>query len=131
MAEKNKRDIGKEGEDIAAKYLAEKGFEIIERNYHYSHGEIDIVAKDKNHLVFIEVKSRINLDYGEPEYAINPKKIKQIKKMAELYLFDKEIDEADAGREPRGMESNLPGQGRSSGLLSAETGRDPSALSEG
>jgi putative endonuclease len=95
MAEKNKRDIGKEGEDIAAKYLKEKGFEIIERNYHYSHGEIDIVAKDKNHLVFIEVKSRINLDYGEPEYAINPKKIKQIKKMAELYLFDKEIDEAD------------------------------------
>ena len=37
----------------------------------------------------------MNLEYGEPEYAINPKKVKQIKKMAELYLFDKEIDEAD------------------------------------
>lgn len=75
MAEKNKRDIGKEGEDIAAKYLKEKGFEIIARNYHYSHGEIDIIANDKNQLVFVEVKSRINLDYGEPEYAINPKKL--------------------------------------------------------
>jgi putative endonuclease len=96
MSEKNKRDLGKEGEDIAVKYLTEKGFKIVERNYHYStKGEIDIIANDKNQLVFVEVKSRINLDYGEPEYAINPKKIKQIKKMAELYLFDKEIDEAD------------------------------------
>jgi putative endonuclease len=95
MNEKNKRDIGKEGEDVAAKYLVEKGFEILERNYHYSHGEIDIVANDKNQLVFVEVKTRLNLEFGEPEYAINPKKIKQIKKMAELYLFDKEIEEAD------------------------------------
>ena len=96
MAEKNKRDIGKEGEDIAAKYLTEKGFEIVERNFYYSnHGEIDIVANHNNHLVFIEVKSRLNLEYGEPEYAITPKKIKQIKKIAELYLFDKEIEEVD------------------------------------
>lgn len=96
MAEKNKRDIGKEGEDIAAKYLTEKGFEILERNFYYSnHGEIDIVANHNNQLVFIEVKSRLNLEYGEPEYAITPKKIKQIKKIAELYLFDKEIEEVD------------------------------------
>ncbi|MBK7228206.1 MAG: YraN family protein [Ignavibacteriales bacterium] len=96
MAEKNKRDIGKEGEDIAAKYLTEKGFEIVERNFYYSnHGEIDIVANHNNQLVFIEVKSRLNLEYGEPEYAITPKKIKQIKKIAELYLFDKEIEEVD------------------------------------
>jgi len=96
MAEKNKRDIGKEGEDIAAKYLTEKGFEIVERNFYYSnHGEIDIVANHNNQLVFIEVKSRLNLEYGEPEYAITRKKIKQIKKMAELYLFDKEIEEVD------------------------------------
>lgn len=94
MNEKNKRDIGKEGENIAANYLIEKGFEIIERNYQYGHGEIDIVAIDKDYLVFVEVKTRLNLEYGEPEYAINPKKIKQIKKMAELYLFDKEIEEA-------------------------------------
>ena len=96
MAEKNKRDIGKEGEDIAAKYLTEKGFEIVERNFYYSnHGEIDIVANHNNQLVFIEVKSRLNLEYGEPEYAITRKKIKQIKKVAELYLFDKEIEEVD------------------------------------
>lgn len=96
MSEKNKRDIGKEGEDIAAKFLKEIGFEIIERNYHYSNvGEIDIVAKDRNQTIFIEVKSRLTLEFGEPEYAITPQKIKQIKKMAELYLYDKGIEEID------------------------------------
>ena len=50
MSQKNKKDIGKEGEEIAAKYLTEKGFEIIARNYHYGHGEIDIVAKDKQSI---------------------------------------------------------------------------------
>lgn len=94
-SEKNKKVIGKEGEEIAAKFLTQKGFEILERNYQYSHGEIDIVAKDNGVLVFVEVKTRLNLEFGEPEYAINKKKIQQIKKMAELYLFDKEIDEAD------------------------------------
>ena len=95
MAEKNKRDIGKEGEEIAAKFLEAKGFEIVKRNYQYGHGEIDIVAKDGKTLVFVEVKTRQNLELGEPEYAITKKKITQIKKMAELYLFDKEIEEAD------------------------------------
>jgi putative endonuclease len=95
MKEKNKRDIGKEGEEIAAKFLQENGFNIIKRNYQYGHGEIDIVAKDGDELVFIEVKTRQNLELGEPEYAITKKKIIQIKKMAELYLFDNEIEEAD------------------------------------
>jgi putative endonuclease len=95
MSKSNKRDIGKEGEDLAAEYISKKGYEILERNYHYGHGEIDIIAKKNGVLVFIEVKSRINLEYGEPEYAINKKKIQQIKKMAELYLFDKEKEEVD------------------------------------
>lgn len=92
---KNKKDFGKEGEEIAAKYLAKNGFEILVRNYQYGHGEIDIVAKDGGILVFVEVKTRRNLEFGEPEYAITKRKIQQIKKMAELYLFDKEIEEVD------------------------------------
>lgn len=92
---KNKKDFGKEGEDIAAKFLVENGFEILERNYHYGHGEIDIVAKDNGVLVFVEVKTRKNLEFGEPEYAITKRKIQQVKKMAELYLFDKKIEEVD------------------------------------
>ncbi|MDT3695936.1 MAG: YraN family protein [Ignavibacterium sp.] len=95
MTKKSKKDFGKEGEEIAAKYLLEKGFEILKRNYQFSHGEIDIIAMDGETLVFIEVKTRKTLEYGEPEYAITKKKIQQIKKVAELYLFDNEIEEAD------------------------------------
>ena len=87
------KELGEKGEAIAAKLLTEKGYEILERNYRYSHGEIDIVAKDPSdgYTVFVEVKARQNLEYGEPEYAITKNKQKQIKKMAELYLFEKEI----------------------------------------
>lgn len=95
MSEKNKRSFGKEGEDLAEKLLRSKGYEIVDRNYQFGHGEIDIIAKDKDWLVFVEVKTRTNLEYGEPEYAITRSKIKQIKKMAELYLYDKNISEAD------------------------------------
>ncbi|HMN16706.1 MAG: YraN family protein [Ignavibacteriota bacterium] len=95
MTEINKKDFGKDGEEIAAKYLLKKGFEILKRNYRFSHGEIDIIAKDGDTLVFVEVKTRKNLEYGEPEYAITKKKIQQLKKIAELYLFDKQIEEAD------------------------------------
>jgi len=87
------KELGKKGEEIAAKLLTEKGYEILERNYRYNHGEIDIVAKDPSdgYTVFVEVKARQNLEYGEPEYAITKNKQKQIKKMAKLYLFEKEI----------------------------------------
>ena len=90
------KKFGREGEDLAVELLIDKGYRIIERNYTFQKkGEIDIIANDPEtgYLVFVEVKSRQNLEYGEPEYAITKNKIKQIKKMAELYLFDKEIYE--------------------------------------
>lgn len=86
------------GEDLSAKILAEKGYEILERNYRYGKGgEIDIIAKDPKdgYLVFVEVKARQTLEYGEPEYAITKNKQGQVKRIAELYLFEKEILEAD------------------------------------
>ncbi len=93
----NKIELGKKGEEIAVKFLKDEGFEIIEQNYRYGKGEIDIIAKDPsdNYLAFVEVKTRQNLDYGEPEYAITKNKQRQIRKMAELYLYDKEIEELD------------------------------------
>jgi putative endonuclease len=91
------KNFGKEGEDLAAEMLKEKGYEILERNYRYGKGEIDIIAKDPDtdFTVFVEVKSRTNLEYGAPEYAITKSKIRQLKKMAELYLYDKNITEID------------------------------------
>jgi putative endonuclease len=93
----DKKELAKRGEDLAAKILEEEGYKIIERNYRFSHGEIDIIAidpKDK-YTVFVEVKARQNLEFGAPEYAITKNKQKQVRKMAELYLYDKEIKELD------------------------------------
>lgn len=85
------KEKGKEGEEKAAALLVEKGFEIIERNYRYGKGEIDIVARDKDFLVFVEVKSRESLEYGKPEEAITKRKMSQIRKIAEAYLAEKNI----------------------------------------
>ena len=86
-------ETGKKGEEIAAKLLEQKGFKIIERNYRFGKGEIDIIAEDPEDdcFVFVEVKSRETLLLGPPEYAITKNKIKQVKKIAELYLFEKDI----------------------------------------
>ncbi len=92
-----KSELGKKGEQAAEAFLKEKGYEILKRNYRYGHGEIDIIAKDPEdgYLVFVEVKTRKNLEFGEPEYGITSGKIRQLKKVAELYLADNEIYEAD------------------------------------
>ncbi len=92
------KKFGDEGEDLAAELLVQKGYEILEKNYRFGKkGEIDIIAKDplKECLVFVEVKSRQNLEFGAPEYAVTKNKIKQIKKIAELYLYDREISDID------------------------------------
>jgi putative endonuclease len=91
------KQSGDEGEEIAVEYIVEKGYEIIDRNYRYGKGELDIIAKDPEtgETVFIEVKSKKNLEFGDPVYSVTKNKIKQIKRMAELYLYDKEIDEID------------------------------------
>lgn len=91
----NNKELGKKGEEIAAKYLADKNFEIIECNYHFGHGEIDIVARDGETLVFVEVKTRQNLEFGSPELAVTKGKQRQIKKIAECYLYDKEISDTN------------------------------------
>ena len=89
MELENKRTKGKAGEDLACKYLEACGYRIIERNYQYGHGEIDIVAMDGNELVFVEVKSRKSLEYGEPEFAFTRNKINQVRKIACAYLVER------------------------------------------
>ena len=87
----NKRKAGNKGEDLACEFLTNLGYQIIERNFFYGHGEIDIVANDGEILVFAEVKYRKNLEFGMPESAITIPKQNQIRKIAEAYLYQKEI----------------------------------------
>lgn len=81
----NKRIIGGYKEDIATEYLIEHGYTIIDRNFSCKSGEIDIVAKDKEYLCFIEVKYRENNKYGDALEAINYKKQQKLFKCANIY----------------------------------------------
>lgn len=82
-----KQQIGKLGEDLATKYLEEKNYKILTRNFHCKQGEIDIIAKKNNEIIFVEVKARTNLYYGRPAEAVTKIKQKHIEKAAEYYLY--------------------------------------------
>jgi len=84
--ERNKKDIGKIGEKVAAKFLTRKGYRILERNWRIRGGEIDIVAKDNDTMVFVEVKSRTSTEYGTGEEVITSWKIKRLINAAKVYL---------------------------------------------
>ncbi|EKD95920.1 MAG: hypothetical protein ACD_24C00262G0001 [uncultured bacterium] len=72
---------------IAAKFVSSLGYKIIDKNFRGKFGEIDIIAKDGNSLVFIEVKKRISSKFGTPEEAITKTKLKRIIKTIDYYLY--------------------------------------------
>ena len=78
--------LGKEGERFAADYLAEKGYRILQRNYRYHRNEIDIIARYKKTLCFIEVKTRSSREKGHPAEAVTITKQREIIKAAKAYL---------------------------------------------
>lgn len=86
MTPLNRRARGTDGEDIACEYLVLQGIRIVERNFRLHRGEIDIVAREGEYLVFCEVKSRESDECGRPEHALTPAKVRQIRKVAGGYL---------------------------------------------
>src|SRR6478609_7752895 len=78
---------GKEGEELAAKFLAEKGSEIVERNYRHKRSEIDLIVRKTNWLVFVEVKFRTSDAFGFPEEFVDYKKVKNILAGAEEFTY--------------------------------------------
>lgn len=78
---------GNYGEDLACEYLKKQGYKIIERNFRIRGGEIDIVAKDGETLVFVEVKTRWSHDFGLPKESVTFWKIKSLLKTAGVYLL--------------------------------------------
>lgn len=89
----NKRAVGSEKEQIAAEYLKDCGYEILECNYRCRLGEIDIVAKNGAYLVFVEVKYRKNLKMGSPLDAVNIAKQQKIRKVCQWYLMEKRFND--------------------------------------
>lgn len=86
-------EVGKIGEDLATKYLENLGYTIIERNFVARQGEIDIIARDKEELVFIEVKTRTNALYGRPVDAVNDTKQKHLISATKYYLYAKHLED--------------------------------------
>jgi len=81
-----KRMIGDAGEDEAVKYLIQKGYKIIKRNYSCKFGEIDIIAKKDDSLIFIEVKTRKSNYFGEPQEAVDYNKLEKINMAIDCFL---------------------------------------------
>lgn len=85
-------NIGKKGESIAIEYLENNGYKIINRNYYSRFGEIDIIAKKENYIIFVEVKTRkINTNFNAFE-AVDVIKQKKIIKTAMVYLKEKSLN---------------------------------------
>lgn len=89
----SEKALGRKGEDLAVELCREKGFIIVEQNYRTPVGEIDIIAKDRDQLVFIEVKARRGDAYGAPFEAVTKRKKEKIRKVALSYMkrFKKEV----------------------------------------
>ena len=81
-----KRLIGDKGEDLAVRYLKGKGYKVIQRNFRTPLGEVDIIADDRDTLVFIEVKTRTDDSFGLPFEAVDGRKRERMRKIALLYL---------------------------------------------
>ena len=86
-----KQSLGKYGEDAAAEFLKKKKYKIVERNFRNKFGEIDIIAEYKKDIIFIEVKTRLSKEYGEPYEAVNYYKQRKLVNTAKAYLYSKKM----------------------------------------
>lgn len=89
-------NVWKDGENLACRHLEGRGFTILERNFRIKAGEIDIIARRDDLLVFCEVKARESDEYGRPFEAVTPYKQGRIRRVAEAYLAIKNPDFEDA-----------------------------------
>ena len=88
----NRKELAKFGEDLATRFLKHNDYKIIERNYHSIYGEIDIICKKDNQLIFVEVKARKSLKFGEALEAITEKKRGKIIKTAYHFITKHQLD---------------------------------------
>ncbi len=90
-----RRRLGQWGEKVAALHLEAQGLAILERNWRCRDGEIDLVARDGETVVFIEVKTRRGRDFGAPEEALTSHKAAKLMQLGQQYMADCELDDVD------------------------------------
>lgn len=93
MAQRNRRAVGEKWEALAEQYLTDKGLHILERNYYFKGGEIDLIAADGEYLCFIEVKYRKTEALGFPEEAVGRAKQRKLLLGARHYLYEHQLPE--------------------------------------
>jgi len=91
-----KKELGRKGEGKAIRFLKKRGYRIIEKNYVCKMGEMDIIAREKDTLAFIEVKTRTSTEFGPPQLAVNAPKQRQLSKVALNYLKEKKLEDVKA-----------------------------------
>lgn len=96
MHREGKTEVGERGEAVAEAYLKGKKYRVIERNFRCRGGEVDIIARDGQTLVFVEVKARQTLNYGPPQLAVTPFKQRQISKAALTWLAKNKMEDQPA-----------------------------------
>ena len=86
------QELGQLGEKLAKRFLEERDYQIIRQNFRARQGEIDIIAKDKDGtIVFVEVKTRTSLEFGNPSEAVDKTKIEHIVKAAKYFLYSNKM----------------------------------------
>lgn len=83
---RRKDELGRWGEQRAADHLTAEGFDVLDRNWHCRHGEVDLVAREGDCLVIIEVKTRRSVAAGNPLEAVSGRKLETLKRLASLWL---------------------------------------------
>lgn len=90
MAQHN--ELGKQGEEAATQLLRAKKYRIRERNWSFRGYEVDIIAENNTYIIFVEVKSRTSLQWGNPEDFVDERRMRRMVKAANCYLIGKKID---------------------------------------
>lgn len=85
-------ELGRIGENIIADYITKLGYKVIKRNFACNQGEIDIIAKDKEELVFIEVKTRTDISYGEASEAVTNTKKRHLINSIKYYIYKQKLE---------------------------------------
>jgi putative endonuclease len=86
------RELGEAAEGLALQHLTKLGYEIIATNWYHGHLELDIIAKDGDELVIVEVKARTGLRYEHPAEAVTNSKIKRIVEAADAYIIENDLE---------------------------------------
>lgn len=87
-----RKNFGNTGEILAEKFLAEKGFEILARNFHAREGEVDIIAKDSEQIVFVEVKARRSSKFGSAIESVSEEKLRKVVEAGEKWLQQNNLE---------------------------------------